>query len=205
MNTNMNMKIYTGLGHQSVICYAQCENMFPLLILEGSTEEHIMGEISSLGMLWVCSSGLERARWLGPPFIDNWEGLAIYPSVHHECRVLTHMAGQTTCRVHPSPYVGLGNHHCVASCPLRFARGGGHLERIITTYPCRMSHLLNLMHHWPRATCLDTVWRPIHWSVCTSNDVLACCHLCNNPSATTTVAATIHLQYCHNVSTVFAQ
>jgi hypothetical protein len=47
----MNMKIYIGSGHQSIISYVQYESTFPLLIFEGSGTELITGENTSLGVL----------------------------------------------------------------------------------------------------------------------------------------------------------
>jgi hypothetical protein len=69
MNTKMNMRIYIGFDRRSIISYVQGGDMFPLLILENSSEELVMREITSLGMMGVCSSGLERVslcslRWL---------------------------------------------------------------------------------------------------------------------------------------------
>jgi hypothetical protein len=52
--------IYTCSDHQSVILYVQCGDTFPLFILEGSSEELVMGKIKSLGGMLVYSSGLER-------------------------------------------------------------------------------------------------------------------------------------------------
>jgi hypothetical protein len=47
----MNMKMYTSLGHQSVIPYDQYGNMFPLFIIEGSSMELLTGENASLVVL----------------------------------------------------------------------------------------------------------------------------------------------------------
>jgi hypothetical protein len=85
---------------------------------------YMLGSITNV-FFWSRERVLAR---LGSPFIDNWEGTAIYPSVRHECRVLTHMAGLPTCRVCPSPYVGFRSPYHVASYPLIFARGGAPRE-----------------------------------------------------------------------------
>jgi hypothetical protein len=49
MNTKMNMRIYIGFDHRSIISYVQGGDMFPLLILENSSEELVMGGDYKLG------------------------------------------------------------------------------------------------------------------------------------------------------------
>jgi hypothetical protein len=49
MSTKMNIRIYTSLDHRSIIPYVQCEDMFPLLILEDSSEE--LGRDYKLGII----------------------------------------------------------------------------------------------------------------------------------------------------------
>jgi hypothetical protein len=63
MNTKMKTKIYIRLGNWSVIPYVSCGYMFPLLVLEGSSEELVKGEFTSWGLLQVCSSSVKRASF----------------------------------------------------------------------------------------------------------------------------------------------
>jgi hypothetical protein len=100
--------------------------MLLLLILESSSEELITGEITSLGMIQMCSSGCERASLcdLGRLLYIIERGPTIYTFVHHDYGVLTHMVGPPSWRVHLSPYVGFKNRHHVVSCPIKCARGG---------------------------------------------------------------------------------
>jgi hypothetical protein len=49
MSTKMNIRIYTSSDHRSIIAYVQCEDMFPLLILEDSSEE--LGRDYKLGII----------------------------------------------------------------------------------------------------------------------------------------------------------
>jgi hypothetical protein len=43
----MNTRIYTSLGHRSIIPYVECGSIFPLLISEASSMELVMGEDTS--------------------------------------------------------------------------------------------------------------------------------------------------------------
>jgi hypothetical protein len=66
-----NTKIYTSSGCR-IIPYIQCGNMFPLLILEGSSKELVMGENTSLGVLQKCVHLVPiDFACLGAPFIGN--------------------------------------------------------------------------------------------------------------------------------------
>jgi hypothetical protein len=55
--------------------------------------DYKLGIVASVSF-WSRESILARFR---APFIDNLEGTAIYPSLHHECGVLTHMTGPHIC------------------------------------------------------------------------------------------------------------
>jgi hypothetical protein len=68
MNSKMMTNIYIRSGHWSVIPNVSCGYMFPLLILEGSSEELIKGGgegFTSCGLLQVCSSSIQRASLRG--------------------------------------------------------------------------------------------------------------------------------------------
>jgi hypothetical protein len=68
----MNMKIYTGSVCRSIITYVQYENIFSLLIFDGSGMKLTIEENTSLEVLRMCSScARRRIRTHRPPFIGN--------------------------------------------------------------------------------------------------------------------------------------
>jgi hypothetical protein len=67
MNTKMNTRIYIGSGHRSVVPYAHCGCMFPLLILERSREELVRRGLKvwgCFGCVLLVARELSCAAWI---------------------------------------------------------------------------------------------------------------------------------------------
>jgi hypothetical protein len=133
MNTKMNMEIYTGSGHQSIILYVQCGWVSTLLILVSSIEELVMGglqvweccERKTLFWSSECSYGWESyLGWLEMPFIGKWGGVR---PIAGSIRVPAQDSGtiSTPCLV------------------FSVSSQGVYLEIFFTTYP----HMMSIVGH----------------------------------------------------------
>jgi hypothetical protein len=175
MNTKMNMEIYTGSGHQSIILYVQCGWVSTLLILVSSIEELVMGGLQvwecceRKPLFWSpeCSYGWESyLGWLEMPFIGKWGGVR---PIAGSIRV-------------PAQDPGTISTPCLV---FSVSSQGVYLEIFFTTYPHMMS-IVGTSYHWLGDQHLGFAWQTLHWSVIMPHDVIdwSCLTVAHWPTTT---------------------